>query len=151
MQFSLQLRRKNANLPCRASADTRFREGNPWCWRKGQSANPRGRRRRGDDYDLQATVLDLIAQVYELQRRLRPRRDTRFERFKVLYELTGNARRSALLAGYAAKTAKSKVYLLARWAREAAGMAKRKSVARLPPEIAASALSRAGCVLCPPT
>jgi phage terminase small subunit len=38
---------------------------------------------------------------------------------KVLYEITHNAHRSALIAGYSPKTAKSKAYLLA---RQVAGM-----------------------------
>lgn len=106
----------------RSPVGGRFSRGNPWRWRPGQSGNPRGRRRKGDDYDLQATVLDLIAAVHDIRRRFRLQRDSRFEKFKVFYEYTGNAYRSALLAGYAAKTAKSKAYLLARRAREAAGM-----------------------------
>jgi phage terminase small subunit len=34
-------------------------------------------------------------------------------KFRVLYEVTGNAFRSALIAGYSPKTAKSKAYPLA--------------------------------------
>jgi hypothetical protein len=93
-----------------------------WRWRKGQSGNRRGRPRRSEDCDLGATVIDLIAKVHHLQRRLRPQRDSCFERFRVLYELAGNAYRSALHAGYSRKAARSKAYLLGRRATEAARM-----------------------------
>jgi hypothetical protein len=56
--------------------------------------------------------------LHDLQQRLRPTRNSRFQRFRVFYEFTGNAYKSALLAEYAPKTAKSKSYLLARRARE---------------------------------
>ena len=100
--------------------DGRFGRGNSYRWKPGQRGNPRGRPRvrLEDDFTFRGTVLDLIAQVHEIRRRFPLKRDSRFEKFKVMYELTGNAFRSARIAGYAPKTARSKGYLLARRARE---------------------------------
>jgi hypothetical protein len=103
-----------------APVDGRFREGNPYRWPKGTSGNARGRPRRPTEMQFWERMLDLTAQVHDVQRRLLPQRDSRFQRFRVFYEYTGNAYRSALLAGYGLKTAKSKAYLLAR--RGGAGM-----------------------------
>ncbi len=99
----------------------RFEKNNPWRWQPGQSGNPSGRPRRpDDDYNRQVLILlDLIAKVTAFERRLARQRDERLEKFKVLYGVTGNAFRSALIAGYSPKTAKSKAYLLARRARDA--------------------------------
>ncbi len=98
--------------------DGRFGKGNSYRWRKGTSGNPRGRPRKPNELQYWQMVTDHTAQIHELQHRLPVRRDTLFEKFRVLYELTGNAFESALLAGYKRKTAKSKSYLLARRARE---------------------------------
>jgi hypothetical protein len=103
-----------------APVGTRFRKGNPYRWKRGQSGNPRGRRRKEIEADIHSRLLDHTALLHDLQRRLRPQRDSRFERFKVYYEDTGNAHQSALRAGYAKNTARSKSYLLARRAREMA-------------------------------
>jgi Family of unknown function (DUF5681) len=103
----------------RAHGDGRFDKGNPWRFKRGESGNPRGRPRKHNEAELWGSILDLMAQMHDLQRRLRPQGDSRFERFRVFYGYTGNAYRSARLAGYPAKTAKSKAYLLARRAREA--------------------------------
>jgi hypothetical protein len=107
-----------------APVDGRFCMGNPYCWKPGHSGNPRGRRRVSleNDLDFRGRMVDLIAQVHEMRRRLPLKRDSRFERFRVLYELTGNAFKSARIAGYGWKTARSKGYLLARRARQSAGM-----------------------------
>lgn len=103
----------------RADGDGRFTKGNPWRWQKGQSGNRKGRPRGKEDVGIHATVLNLVAGVHEIRQRLLPQRDSRFEKFKVFYEHTGSAYRSARLAGYAPKTAKSKSYMLARRARDA--------------------------------
>jgi Family of unknown function (DUF5681) len=103
----------------RAYGDGRFGKGNSYRWKPGQSGNPRGRPRKHNEIELWGTILDLKAQLHDIQHRLRPQRDSRFDRFRVFYEYTGNACRSARLAGYPAKTAKSKAYLLARRAKEA--------------------------------
>lgn len=104
-----------------APVDGRFTRGNRYRWPKGTSGNPRGRPRRPTEMQFWDRMLDLTAQVHEMRRQLPVRRDTRFERFRVLYDLTRNAYNSAVLAGYAGKTAKSKGYLLARRARQSAG------------------------------
>jgi hypothetical protein len=90
----------------------RWLPGNPWRFRKGQSGNPRGRPRAGYD--------SLAVEVVELRERFRgyPRGDI----FGALWVETGNARRSALLAGYAATTVKSKAHLMARRVRKELGM-----------------------------
>jgi len=49
----------------------------------------------------------------------------RLLQFEALYEITHNAHRSALIAGYSSKTAKSKAYLLA---RQVAGTVKASSL-----------------------
>ena len=106
-----------------APVDGRFTRGNGYRWPKGTSGNPRGRpRKRNDDFNLWSRIIDHAAMLHDLQRRLLPRRDSRFQRFRVFYEHTGNAYQSARLAGYGLKTAKSKGYLLARRARESARM-----------------------------
>ena len=64
-------------------------------------------------------MLDVIGRLSSLERYRPPHGDDRLVKFKVLYELTGNAHQSALIAGYSPKTAKSKAYLLARRARDA--------------------------------
>jgi hypothetical protein len=104
--------------------DGRFGKGNSYRWKPGQSGNPRGRRRvtLENDFDFRGRIVDLFAEVHEMRRRLPLKRDSRFEKFKVIYQLTGNAFKSARIAGYARKTARSKGYLLARRAREAARM-----------------------------
>jgi hypothetical protein len=101
-----------------ASVDGRFGKANSWRWRPGQSGNPSGRPRKQDHVDLWSRVVDHTALLHDLQQRLRPTRDCRFQRFRVFYEFTGNAYRSALLAGYSPKTSKSKSYSLARKAKE---------------------------------
>jgi len=60
------------------------------------------------------TLLGLIAKVQALEWGHVRRPDERVVKFRVLYEITGNAFRSAVIAGYSPKTAKSKAYLLAR-------------------------------------
>lgn len=107
-----------------APVDGRFGKGNSYRWKPGQSGNPRGRRRVSleNDLDLRGRMVDAMADLHELRRRFPLQRDSRFEKFKVIYEITGNAFRSARLAGYRLKTAKSKGYLLARRARQSAGM-----------------------------
>lgn len=107
-----------------ARGDGRFREGNSYRWKPGQSGNPRGRRRVSleEDFDFRGRMVEAIADIHEMRRRFPLKRDSRFERFKVIYELTGNAFKSARIAGYAWKTARSKGYLLARRAKESAGM-----------------------------
>ena len=100
----------------------RFGEGNTWRWRKGVSGNPRGRPRKPNELKYWEMVTDHSAQIHDLQRRFPIQRDSRFEKFKVIFDLTGNAFRSARLAGYGLKTAKSKGYLLARRARQSTGL-----------------------------
>lgn len=109
----------DAPWTARDRVDGRFEKNNPWRWRPGQSGNPSGRPRRpDDDYNRHTlTLLDLIAKVTAFERRLVRQRDERLEKFKVLYGITGNAFRSALIAGYSPKMAKSKAYLLARQIR----------------------------------
>jgi hypothetical protein len=107
--------------PPQARVDGRFEKNNPWRWRPGQSGNPSGRPPRpDDDYNRHVlTLLDLIGRVRALEWGHVRQRDERFEKFKVLYGITGNAFLSARLAGYSPKTAKSKAYLLARRATDA--------------------------------
>jgi len=59
-------------------------------------------------------LLGLIARVTAIEWGYARQRDERVEKFRVLYQVNGNAFRSALVAGYSPKTAKSKAYLLAR-------------------------------------
>ena len=109
----------NAGQTAPERVDGRFEKNNPWRWRPGQSGNLSGRPRRpDDDYNRHVLILlDLIAKVTAFEQRLARQRDERLEIFKVLYGITGNAFRSALIAGYSPKTAKSKAYLLARQIR----------------------------------
>lgn len=105
----------------RERVDGRFQKGNPRRWEPGKSGNPSGRPRKPEDEHnrILRLQLDLIGNLKSFERRLAPARDERFEKFKVHYGFTGNAFRSALRAGYAPKTAKSKAYLLARRATDA--------------------------------
>ena len=93
----------------------RFGKNNPWRWQRGQSGNPRGRPRKTDDKYGQTltTLLGLIAKVKALEWGHVRQPDERLVKFRVLYEVTGNAFRSAVIAGYSPKTATSKAYLLA--------------------------------------
>jgi hypothetical protein len=111
------------NPPAPSSAlgrgSPRFKKGNPWRWKPGESGNPRGRARRNARDEQRDAQLSLEAQKIlwrlEIMGKLegfRPPR--RLLQFKALYEITRNAHRSALIAGYSPKTAKSKAYLLAR-------------------------------------
>ena len=116
---SLGIDSGEAAWPAPARVAGRFQKNNPWRWRPGQSGNLSGRPQRPDDdcNRHMLILLDLIAKVTAFERRLVRQRDERLEKFKVLYGITGNAFRSALIAGYSPKTAKSKAYLLARQIR----------------------------------
>jgi hypothetical protein len=108
--------------PACAQGSPRFEKGNPWRWKPGQSGNPRGRPQRNAREDQRDAQLSLAVQEILLRLEIMGKLATlegyrpppRLVRFKVLYEITHNAHRSALIAGYSPKTAKSKAYLLAR-------------------------------------
>jgi hypothetical protein len=105
-----------AGTNSRETRDARGRwlPGNPRRFRKGQSGNPRGRPRT--DYGSYDYGPD------PLQPRPRLRGEERRLMFAGLYLESGNQHRSALAAGYAATTAKSKAYLMARRVRKELGM-----------------------------
>ena len=125
MQFSTrEVGINSAEIPglVQARVKNHFAKGNPWRWQAGQTGNPRGRPSKVDLCEQHIlTLLDLIGRVTALEwrRSFQQRREERWTKFKVLYGLTENAHRSALIAGYSPKTAKSKAYLLARRARDA--------------------------------
>ena len=110
-----------AAVGTRARVDGRFKNGNPWRWQTGKSGNPSGRPRDPDrkHNGFALTLLDLIATVTELKKGHIRQPDEHFQKFKAVYAITGNAFQSALIAGYAPKTAKSKAYLLARRTKDA--------------------------------
>jgi hypothetical protein len=94
----------------------RFARGNRWAWKKGVSGNPKGRPRLH----------------YNIPEGKKLRGVKLFLRFWQLYRETGNACRSAIEAGYALTTARSKSYLLARRAREAMEMGYLEPKSRTP-------------------
>ena len=69
---------------------------------------------RGDDLLGRKTQQGPVIYLALEEKRSEVRRHLWEMGFKVLYEMTGNAHLSALIAGYSPKTAKSKAYLLAR-------------------------------------